>query len=125
MNNYIPPKIVYIAESRTSITTSTNGKEVHVESNDSGSINVETINGETTIKTSPGMKINVTDGEAKVEQNIATDAAEEKKEELKKKIKNKTEKVKKEIEEKKAEVKINIRQQIENIFKRLLLSFKN
>ncbi len=125
MNNNVPPKIVYLAETHTSITTSTNGKEVHVESNDSGSIHVETINGETTIKTSPGMKYNVTEGEAKVEENISTEAAEQKKEEVEKEIKSKTEKIKKEVEEKKAEIKMNIWQQVENIFKRLFLSFKS
>lgn len=76
------------SSSHTSITTTTNGKTFRLESNEPGEIRVETKNGETTVQTSPGMKVNVTEGEAKVER--ATKSAEkilEKNKELKKKIK--------------------------------------
>lgn len=52
------------SSSYTKVTTTINGKTTVVESSDQGSIKVETINGETTVKTSPGMKVDVKEGEA-------------------------------------------------------------
>lgn len=52
------------SSSYTKVTTTTNGKTTVVESSDQGSIKVETLNGETTVKTSPGMKVDIKEGEA-------------------------------------------------------------
>lgn len=41
----------------TTITTTTNGETTKIESNDAGSIHVQTIDGKTTVQTSPGTNV--------------------------------------------------------------------
>lgn len=98
MIDSLPQNTTYLAETRTSIKTTVNGKEFNLESNDSGSVSVQTINGETTVQTSPGMKISITQGEEKEE-------------------------IKKVVAEKKTTIKKNIWKQFEKFFKNIFNRF--
>lgn len=71
-NTYNGQTTTKTSTSHTSITTTTNGQTTHVESNESGNIHVETKDGKTTVQTSPGMKVNVTQGEADVKDDLPT-----------------------------------------------------
>jgi hypothetical protein len=101
--------------SHTSITTTTNGVTTHVESNDSGSVHVQTVNGETTVQTSPGMKVNVTKGEANVEDNLSPTPTQSP--HSSESAKENEESVKKMIHEEKKNILEEIKFAFENFFK--------
>ncbi len=107
------------SSSHTSITTTTNGETTHIESNEQGSIHVETINGETTVKTSPGMKVEVKKGEAKVEDNLKPTPKASSSPEVKGVATINTEDVKSETKEVKQNILEQIKEMFENFFKKL------